>query len=214
MPLFGAFSVVLVFLQAGCAQVQLASPKALGGDVAPGVIVIDILGGGQPMHYWQYLVQPSAAVVRIAVENVVSDPRHPDMPRAFQQPAGSFDSCGRSPRAASPDRALVAFCSKEASFTLHVIDGRSGTTVCEWKSDNQIRGFAWAPNSNSLAILNSSSRQGRKPLELFALVSGHPVNHDNIFLDLLDVKTSVSTKYLIRPDVISSFTRILEWSKA
>lgn len=49
----------------------------------------------------------------------------------------------------------------------------------------QIRGFGWAPNSRSVAFLNSSSRWGKTPMELFSALSGHPVPHDTIYLSIL-----------------------------
>ena len=51
------------------------------------------------------------------------------------------------------------------------------------------------------------------PLELLAAFGGHPVHHDTIFLDFLDVKTGKTTEYLIRSDVVSSFIRILKWGE-
>lgn len=84
----------------------------------------------------------------------------------------------------------------------------------EWKpKERGIRGFAWAPNSPSIAILNVSTYVGKMPMELLAALSGHPVPHDTVFLDILDVRTGQVTEYTIRRNVVSSFTRILDWSE-
>ena len=77
----------------------------------------------------------------------------------------------------------------------------------------EIRGFGWAPNSRSVAFLNSSSRWGKTPMELFSALSGHPVPHDTVFLTILNEGTGQMTEYLIRRDIPSALTRILKWSE-
>ena len=208
----GALVMAVALLQLGCSQSEMPAQKVIGGDVAPGVLSIDILEGGQPSRYWQYEVRPSTGVVRVLRDETFTDYKHEDVPRTFQQPAGTVETCSKSPRALSPDGTLLAYCSRNSSDELYVIDQRSNATVCEWKSPKQIRGFAWSPNSGSLAILNAASHTGMKPLDLIALVSGHPVPHDTVFLDFLNIKTRAITEYVIRRNVMSAFTRILEWS--
>ena len=53
----------------------------------------------------------------------------------------------------------------------------------------------------------------KKPLELLSALSGHPVPHDTVFLDIMDVQTRKVVEYAVRKDVVSSFTRILKWSE-
>jgi hypothetical protein len=94
------------------------------------------------------------------------------------------------------------------------IDSVKGGKLNEWTpSERGIRGFAWSPNSRSVAILNVSSYIGKKPLELLAAFSGHPVPHDKVYLDFFDVQTGQVTEFTVRGNVVSSFTRILNWSK-
>jgi hypothetical protein len=50
-------------------------------------------------------------------------------------------------------------------------------------------------------------------MELLSAVSGHPVSHDTIFLTIMDARTGTQTQYLIRKDVPSALTRILNWSE-
>jgi hypothetical protein len=54
---------------------------------------------------------------------------------------------------------------------------------------------------------------GKSPLELLSALSGHPVPHDTVFLDIMDVQTRKVVEYVVRKDVVSSFTRILKWSE-
>lgn len=56
-----ASALALSFLAIRCASFQSDrnGRMSVSPDVAPGVILIDVLEGGQPRPYWQYEVQPS-----------------------------------------------------------------------------------------------------------------------------------------------------------
>ena len=133
------------------------------------------------------------------------------MPQAFQKPAGAITTCATNPQASSPNGQYVAACKDKGSEEFYLADNNSAKVLYDWKSNKEIRGFAWAPNSNSVAIVCMTGRLGLSPLELLALVSGHPVPHDTIFLDVVDVRTGKVTEYVLRRNVISAFTRILNW---
>lgn len=139
------------------------------------------------------------------------DYKHENFPSTFEQPAGHIETCAKSPHATSPDGKYVAYCSDERADEVYVIDKRSDKRLYQSKTGRTIRGFAWAPNQNVVAVLNVSSRVGKAPDELRALASGHPVYHDTVFLNLFDVKTATTKEILIRADVVSAFTRILKW---
>jgi hypothetical protein len=195
-----------------CSGNERRAPVATGVGVAPGSVLIDILQGGQPERYWQYEVTPETATVRAVREETFRDQGHEDIPTDYQQPAGAI-RCDGAMQVASPDGKLRAFCSDGNNHHLSVAD-LSGQVVCTWNpGSRRIRGFAWAPNSNSVAILNVSQRWGMGPMELLSAIAEHPVPHDTIFLDFLDVKTGKVTEFLVRANVVSSFTRILKWKE-
>jgi hypothetical protein len=183
-------------------------------DVAPGAILVDILKSGHPENYWQYEVRPTTGVVRKVKEETFPDYAHENLPHVFLQPAGAIGACSSDTRAASPDGKYLAYCTPSEPG-LFVADKKSAATLYFWKSQEWrgIRGFGWSPNSQSVAILNISSYYGKSPLELLSGLSGHPVPHDTIFLDVLDVRTGKVTEYPIRENVPYSFTRILDWSQ-
>ncbi len=217
--LLKVLSLVLSLEVVGCSSSQtenIAHQTALSPDVAPGVVLIDVLEGGQPEHYWQYEVQPTAGLVREVKEERFQDYAHEDIPHAFQKPSGAIETCTRTPEANSPDGSYLAYCSKFSSDEFFVIDRKTTETLRHWKPSKSrgIRGFAWAPNSRSVAFLNASSYYGKNPLELLSGLSGHPVPHDTVFLDVLDVRTGEVTEYVVRRNVVSSFSRILQWSEA
>jgi hypothetical protein len=96
-----------------------------------------------------------------------------------------------------------------------VADSKTSETIFHWKPEapRRIRGFAWAPNSHSVAFLSVSSYLGKSPMELLSALSGHPVPHDTVFLDFVDVRERSLTEYTVARNVPSSFVRILSWSE-
>jgi hypothetical protein len=185
----------------------------MGEDVAPGTILVDILESGHPENYWQYEVQPTSGSVRKIKEETFADYAHEDIPHVFLQPSGAIEACSSEPKADSPDGKYLAYC-KGSESGLSVANKKSTRVLSYWtpKEWRGIRGFAWAPNSQSVAILNISSYYGKSPLERLSGLSGHPVPHDTIFLDVLDVRTGKTTEYVVRENVPYSFARILNWS--
>lgn len=203
---------------AGCSSSpteKINSQTVLSPDVAPGVVLIDISEAGLPEHYWQYDVQPVWGSVREVKEETFQDYADEDIPHAFQQPSGAIETCIRTPEANSPDGNYLAYCSRFNADEFFVINRKTRETLHHWKPREwrQISGFAWAPNSHSVAFLNVSEYYGKSPLELLSGLSGHPVPHDTVFVDILDVRTGLVTEYLVRKNVVSAFARILKWSE-
>jgi hypothetical protein len=205
----------------GCSTSPTEQPKpqpVLNGDVAPGSILIDVLESGRPESYWQYEVRPSNGLVRIVKEETFQDYSHEDVPHVFQQPAGAIETCQKTSEVDSPDGKYAVYCvgsgvgpSPDEFF---LIDRKTNHTLYHWKPTEwrAIRGFAWAPNSHSVAFLNKSSYYGKGMIERVSGISGHPVPHDTVFLSVLTVEPADITEYAIRKDVPYAFTRILSWS--
>ncbi|MGB7028265.1 MAG: hypothetical protein WBD72_13325, partial [Candidatus Acidiferrum sp.] len=66
-PLLKVLFLVLSIVVAGCSNSQtenITHQTVLSSDVAPGVVLLDILEAGRPEHYWQYEVQPTGGLVR------------------------------------------------------------------------------------------------------------------------------------------------------
>jgi hypothetical protein len=182
--------------------------------VAPGVVLIDVLEAGRPEHYRQYEVRPTAGSVRQMKEATFQGAAQEDIPHAFDESSGSIEACARNPLATSADKSYQAYCANSESDEFFVADSKTSETIFHWKPETprRIRGFAWSPNSHSVALLSVSSYLGKSPMELLSALSGHPVPHDTVFLDFVDVRARKITEYVIRRDVPSSFVRILSWS--
>lgn len=203
---------------------QSVPPAVISAEVAPGVILIDLSGNGpHDRVYYQIEVHPSRGEVRLVKEEHFKFGAKRDVPTAFQKPAGSIDSCNgiSKPEAPSWDGRFVARCGiPRGSFSdfnddFTVIDAKSLSTVYQWaeKRHRRIAGFAWAPNSHSVAVLNQSESEGKSPSELFFGLSGHPVPHNTVYLDLIDPGTGNLTEYLIRKNVLYAQTQISNWSE-
>jgi hypothetical protein len=211
---FRVSALLLISLFVGCSGSQTKGPvqTLLSADVAPGVVLVDVLEGGQPEHYWQYQVRPSTGVVRLVREETFQDYKHRDIPRDFSRPTGVIETCTKNPQASSPNGDYLAYCKAGSSSEFYVTH-ETTQILQDWRSERGIRGFAWAHNSNSVAILTVSSYTGMHPSELLSLLSGHPVPHDSVFLEVLDIRTGKVTEYVVRRNVVSSFTRILSWGE-
>lgn len=210
----------LALMLLGCSRnrTTLDGQTVLSTDVAPGAITIDVLESGRPEHYWQYEIRPSGGTVISSREERFADPSHEVIPSIFQEPTGAVQSCRTKPGASSTDRKFFAWCDsavpERGGDKLLIVDAMTKLQMYEWgpKQWRKISGFAWAPNSDSLAILNISSYYGKNPIELLSALSGHPVPHDTIFLDIVGIKTGRVAEYRVRENVISSFSRILKWT--
>ncbi len=208
-----ALALGLNVLIAGCSgsPTEGNSRGRVTTDVAPGIVLVDVLEGGEPEHYWQYQVEPASGTVEIIREEAFEDHTRRNIPRNYNRPAGSIQTCSQNPRADSPSGEYVAYCKSSSSPDFYV-ENKTSHELYHW-SGKGIRGFAWSPNSNSVAILAVSGTVGLRPRELLSLLSGHPVSHDTVFLEILDTRSGRVTEYLVRRDVISPFTRILSWSE-
>ena len=205
--LFGSMYALL-----GCSNSSLHQ-TVLDSDVAPGTILVDVLSAGQPEHYFQYRLEPASGSVQLISETAFPDYSHEDIPHDFQEPAGAIEACAKRPQASSPSGEYGASCSGEGTHEFDVIDRKSNSVLVRWNTQKAIRGFAWAPNSRSISVLTTSGRLGFSPPELLSVISGHPVSHDTVSLSIWDVHTGTATEYLVRKNVVSSFTRILSWAR-
>jgi len=208
------FFLALIVDLTACSSSRREQPTTqppFAADVAPGVLSIDILESGTPEHYWQYELRPTIGLVHKIKEQSTDE----DMPHVFSQPAGAIGSCGSRPKASSLDGKYLAYCAVVESDEFFVLDKTTNVTLYHWKPEKRrgVKGFAWAPNSHSVAFLNISERFGMNPLEMFSSLTGHPVPHDTIYLDVLDPRMGKATEYVVRSNVVSAFTRILKWSE-
>ena len=215
---FLALSIAASFVIFGCSPSRTEPPvnqTILAADIAPGAITVDVLEAGDPATYSQYELRPSAGSVRHVKEQSFPSYTSVRVPADFQQPSGSIQSCEKKPRASSIDGFYDAYCTNSGIDEFFVEDRRTGELLSHWKLDTSrsIKGFAWSPNSRSVAFLTTASQRGKSPRDLSAAASGHPVSYDTIFLNILDMRTGRLTVYQVSRNVRAAFTRILAWSE-
>lgn len=184
---------------------------------AQGTITIDILDAGFPNRYWQYTLRPQDGTVTRTSEEKIAQKQKTAIPSAYLKPTGAIFSCTDKPEATSPDGSLVATCegSLSSSGTFVIIDRSTKKELLRWTPSEYrgMRGFAWAPDSKSVAVLNESEHYGKSPLELLSGLSGHPVPHNTVFVELFVTDGWRQTEYVVRKGVINAFTRILDWKQ-
>lgn len=189
---------------------------------ANGVITVDILEGGSPETYWHYTVRPADGTVNKVSEQRFANQRQESIPQKFAQPAGAITTCRDHPTAESPDGRLVATCieviHKTGEFSVSysysfLVSDASHLQLLRWDPSEwrNIRGFAWSPDSKSVAVLNLGEYYGKGPSEILSGMAGHPVPHNTVYLDLFETDGWKRKEYMVRNEVISAFTRILSW---
>ncbi len=108
-------------------------------------------------------------------------------------------TCYNSPPLQSPDGKLVAHCEgpfpglprgTQADFI--VVEDMSGKQIYKqavWYSF-RIIGYAWGPDSRSIAVAESYSSTSLRPLDLLAALGGHPIPVYEFYVHLLRIDGS------------------------
>jgi hypothetical protein len=199
----------------GAIYSQSASSNPATAPAAPGVILVDIAGNGMRNdHYWQYEVRPSSGLVWLVKDEQFKPRSQTDVPHIFQEPAGAIQGCEHKPSAPAPDGRFTAQCTGSSFHDeeISIVEIGSARKLSRWtRKDRSISGFAWAPDGLSVAILSESEHYGKDPLGIVAGVSGHPIPHSSVFLDVIDIRTGRVSEYLIRANVLYARSRILKW---
>ena len=211
------FAIALVAGLCGCGRTADRELKQEGVAPADGTIIVDILQSGSPEFYWHYALRPSEGTVARISQQRFASRKEESMPRTYMQPAGAIFACMDRPQAVSPDGAFVATCEGRLNGpnSFIVLERGSSREILRWTPPQYrgFHGFAWSPDSKSVALLNTTEYYGKSPLELLSGLSGHPVPHHTVYVDLFEVRDWRRTEYLVRDEVINAFTRILDWTQ-
>jgi hypothetical protein len=208
------------------------SPAKLLDD-SPEKIIIGISdsGWGKFDHYWQYEVLTQSGFVRIVKEVLVeresesSDKKpQPDISDTSRQPyVSQIQSCSNGLKVDSPNGSYAANCTellKPDHSPLRdkflIVETANSKDVFEWKPKGWrgIDGFAWAPDSCCIAILNHSEHYSKTPIGVFFGASGHPIPYATVFLNIVDVKTGAIKEYKLRANVRYSSSEMRGWVKS
>ena len=181
-------------------------------EVSTGVVHFGASAPGD--RYWRYELDPSAGRV-VQTEAGVGELKD----SRFETGRRGCDKYGSGTQTVeSPNGLFQVQCSGEwrtenARFV--VADVVSKKVLFRWAPTTlrRVRGFAWSPMSDHVAILSYSQRTRRTNLLDFLLAgSGHPPPYVTFYLDLINVTGGVMSEYVLRTDVEFGEGAILDWT--
>ncbi len=111
----------------------------------------------------------------------------------------------QDPIAWSPDEKYVAIAT-EANHSykrdqVSIFDTAQGTLVTTIHCDHFVDGVAWAPASDSIAILENDSRfswWNWFPLLWITVIAGHPLPSDNFSLSIFDLRGNPLAEFTLK----------------
>lgn len=209
---------------------QQSSVQTTAPSDSPSVLLLINANGGSTIHpldyYWHYEVRVDTGNARILREYGVKagektlSPEKSTLIYGDPKMSNAIHGCEKNfkPQSfSSPNGKLIAYCTSTnltGPDKLFVTDASTSAAISKWMyQSRRFLAAAWAPDSQSVAILNYSEHTGVNPLELFEAVSGHPVPHDTVYLDLLDVHTGKIREFLIRKNILYVLGNIEGWTK-
>jgi hypothetical protein len=189
------------------------------GGLRSGRILVEVSTGvvhvtdSPRQRYWRYEVDPSSGRIvqteagvgelkesRLATGRSGCD-KYDDKTRILLSPDGRFQvQCGEEDRG-EPARFIVSdMMSKKVLFT--------------WlpHSMRRVRGFAWSPTSEFVALLCYSERTRSGLVDRVWASAGHPPPYVTFFVDLINVAEGTMTEYVLRSDVVFGDGAILDWT--
>ncbi len=116
----------------------------------------------------------------------------------------------RVPIAWSPDEKYVAIATtairdnKIFPDQVSIFDTAQGTLVTTIHRDHFVEDVAWAPASDSIAILENDSRfswWNWFPLLWFPVMAGHPLPSDNFSLSIFDLRGNPLAEFTLKRHV-------------
>jgi hypothetical protein len=205
-------------------------PEAAGIQVQPapdplrGVLLVGIVEGGKdPDQYRKYEIRLNEGRIVLMHKQKISgaDDRGIETPHRL---GGEMLGCRTSPLVPSPDTRYTAYCfqtvdSSEGVFQhqrdndFAVVDAATQRKVlaAALPQDRRIEGIFWAPNSRALALVSTTRRIGRGPLDLLFAIMGRPTPVVTTYVDTYDVSSKQHAEFLVRKDAEYGSGRIIDW---
>ncbi len=136
--------------------------------------------------------------------------------------SGGIGNCYRSPRLASPDKKLLAYCegpplgisNGTTPDTVIVVDEKESEVLrMAIPLETRMVSFCWAPDSNSIAVLTASRHTGFGPLDILAALTGHPVPYMSFAIELFQMNGPKMHIPTFLENTRYGFGSLLNWSK-
>ncbi len=189
-----------------------------------GTIVVEMWDGLYGRYnFWIYKIQSPDRLVHLEVAEKKNGPKfsstqknNVSQPVTYSKPA-----CDSPLPVLSSSMKLSALCKVgvpsglvgNRQESIVITDTNSGSLLYEWKKQGRyVEQVIWSPNSDSIAILNSTYHFRVDPLNVFIALSGHPVSYYTAYLDVVDVRTGMSAEYKLRGGIKGNLYSKLLWN--
>jgi hypothetical protein len=200
-------------------------------EIAAGAVTVDILGINKPLlpisdpvqQYWIFTLQLNTGVLNLDSWDTFSDSSKAKYAQ-LQNSAGHVNDCKNPPVAMSPNGQDALRCEEEKAANGKILENGFVVTDAVTHADvmrkqldpsRVIAGYAWAPNSQAVAVLSSSQEYNDKfggLQERWSRVFSYPLR--TYYLDIYNIKSGVWREYMIRRNVPErGWARILGWTE-
>jgi cbb3-type cytochrome oxidase subunit 3 len=185
-----------------------------------GVVLLGVVEGGRtPDAYRKYEIHLDQGRILLVHKQKISD----EYDTRIESPhrlGGEMRGCEVSPLVPSPDLRYTAYCTqppetggRELPSDLVVVDAASQRKVltATLPQKRRIDGIFWAPDSRAVAVLSTTQRMARGPLDLLSAIVGRPTPLLTTFVDTFDIQSQRHAEFLVRMDSEYGKARIVDW---
>ena len=204
-----AFAVFSSVFAAGCIQRDIVIEERPAR--VDGRIILDLV---QPINtHNPFVVVPS----RRSITRLTGGVTLPKVDAA--DPTARVEGCSLRPVAYSPDRKFLATCTGDVLATMigakpdqfAIAKVSSAAVECRGLKGRAIGGFLWSPDSKAVAVLAYDTRVSLNPRYWFYALSGHPVQFETYYLNIVDTATLAVTSYRIPLETSGGSAALLKW---
>jgi hypothetical protein len=177
-----AASVLILCCLTGCASQTKMSPALAPGKLTVKVSHPTIFGFSDAF----YEIVPAKGSVR----RFLTRPKHWQAIEIH---------CFPGSRLTSPDGSLTAHCYQSSpGEPVHFWITDEEGTVYDWPLGSRFtRSWFWFPSSKAVALITESTKQGTGPYDKIWASAGHPVPHNDVYVNIVDVYGKQVTEYLV-----------------
>jgi hypothetical protein len=230
LPLFALIGagLVLALIALYLTLHALPEPKEQRVQPAPaplkGFLEVGILEGGrEPEQYHKYEVRLQEGRLLLVQKQRIQGSYDPSV-EGPHRVGGEMHGCGKSPLVLSPDERYTAYCiqrvqgggrfsRQEFNYEFMVVESLAQRKAMAGSlpEERRIDGIFWSPDSRAVAILSTTQRMGRSPLNLLRAMTGHPTPLVTTYLDTYDLASQKHAGYVLRRDAEYGVARIIDW---
>jgi hypothetical protein len=159
-----------------------------------------------------FVVVPSSGSVTRISEGDASTKSHIPEATAINQ------GCLSGPTVYSPDRKFSASCTGDIGLTwnpnlFRIARANSNPQECQGLKGRDIEGFMWSPDSKAVAVVANDVYLSVNPRFWFYALSGHPVQFETHYLNIVDATTLAVASYRIPLETCGGSAALVRWEQ-